>query len=269
MTFSSEGTNYVLFTHSYEGYGMSSTQQTQQGLLKNAGNVVHDPCLFEGFTQTKVINGQSVNVIGDGNYQQCVDNIILVLNDTKSCDQIVPKGWFCGFDGVIQPLDWGFSNSFFAWGLFADTIMPMQLGNTPTVLDIQHFSNNLCNETWADVQSKYGAALSNDQLVNFCFDATYVATLIDHGYRLPAHSHNVTFTNTIAGNPIAWALGCMVYEANLLPESVSTMSLVDSSEGLVLISVALSLILMSAVTIAWFWWSGQRVNQQNLYVQVQ
>lgn len=41
--------------------------------------------------------------------------------------------------------------------------------------------------------------------------------LLQDGYRFPADAHSITFTNRVGGIDVSWALGAILFEANLLP----------------------------------------------------
>jgi hypothetical protein len=45
----------------------------------------------------------------------------------------------------------------------------------------------------------------------------YIVTLLRDGYHFDENARDIIFTSKINGNDVGWALGAMLYEANLLP----------------------------------------------------
>lgn len=61
-------------------------------------------------------------------------------------------------------------------------------------------------------------ALTSDPLPpRFCFYAAYSTALLQDGYGFPGTSRAITFSNKVDGTDMSWALGAILFEANLLP----------------------------------------------------
>mmetsp|Transcript_5290 Transcript_5290/g.10446 ORF Transcript_5290/g.10446 Transcript_5290/m.10446 type:complete len:645 (-) Transcript_5290:43-1977(-) len=129
----------------------------------------------------------------------------------------------CSFAGIYQPpLPLGSHDfkEFIVSSNFVDVFSFLQLGNTSDLASVRQAARSICYMSLYELQvynSKLPHSISDvDDLVQYCFRATFVASFLIEGIGFPPEA-NVTAIDVIDGQKLGWALGSTLYEINTLP----------------------------------------------------
>ncbi|XP_073323129.1 ectonucleoside triphosphate diphosphohydrolase 2-like [Pagrus major] len=227
------GQTYRLYTHSFLCYGQDQFLRKLLALLITAQGVktqVFHPCYPQDFNvsiklgedvfdspctksyRPDAFNSQmSVSVVGTGDYQKCLGNVIKMFSFDK-CH--FSK---CSFDGVFQPSVRGnfmaFSAFFFTHSYLKrltniSITSPSQLGAAIQLV---------CNMTISEMTEK--TKQQAKFMKNVCAVSNFVQVLLMQGYRFDEHSlPTITFQKKAGGASVGWALGYMLSLSSMVPE---------------------------------------------------
>jgi len=243
-----------LYTHSYLYFGLNEAiGQLEENLVAAAVGpvppptplIVANPCFaFDYTTNYTSSSGISVFFYGTSDVNSCSGNVSLLLNKQAKCF----FGDDCAVAGEYQPPVAG--NQFIAFSGFAKILKLMGLSPNSTIGQIGGLARATCNLTYTQLMLKYPPS---DFLYAYCFDAMYFYALLHEGYGFDEESNSIAMTKTIGDYSVGWALGAMMYEANLLPWSlpqcqsqsgISTTAVIAVSVCLVVVIVFLAVALV-------------------------
>ena len=129
----------------------------------------------------------------------------------------------CSFAGIYQPpLPLGNQDfkEFIVSSNFVDVFSFLRLGNTSDLASVREGARGICTMSLYELQvynSKLPKPISDvDDLIQYCFRSTFVASLLIEGIGFPPGA-NVTAIDVIDGQKLGWALGSTLYEINTLP----------------------------------------------------
>lgn len=129
----------------------------------------------------------------------------------------------CSFAGIYQPplpLRSNDFKEFIVSSNFVDVFSFLQLKDTSDLASVRHGARKICTMSLYELEvynSRLPSSISDvDELVQFCFRATFVASFLIDGIGFPKTA-NVTAIDVIDGQKLGWALGSTLYEINTLP----------------------------------------------------
>lgn len=209
---------YKLYTHTFLGYGQDTAlvRLNERIVASSAVNgtaavdVAH-PCFLAGYSEAYVasFDGKNHTFHGSGEVLACLELLQSLINVSAPCP--VPP---CSFEGAYQP---PLRGHFFAMsGFFFSTDFLGVSGNTSTPAKIQRTATLWCSKTWDQARREF-PKVSPSLLRIYCYSGLYIPTLLTRGFQFPADTTTITFTGSIGGTALNWALGSMISEAALLP----------------------------------------------------
>ncbi|KAJ3269551.1 Guanosine-diphosphatase [Terramyces sp. JEL0728] len=194
------GHDYVLYQHSYDGYGL------MQGRLKiKKASKSHAPCLPEGKTSTLENEGTLVELKGTGtDFDQCYSFISDNLFNKKETCALDP----CSFDGIYMPnLKDSFKHDLYAFSYFYDKFAdPFNHENSFELRQMKHQADIVCGKSPQLLQAGLKEYEKNS---DWCMDLGFMYSLLTVGYGLP-ETHIVKTTKKINGIEIGWCLGAAI-----------------------------------------------------------
>ncbi|KAI8917944.1 nucleoside phosphatase family-domain-containing protein [Entophlyctis helioformis] len=213
------GIQYVLYQHSYDGYGLRAGRKAVlAGSLDNDAAVkapkdgTPAPCVLPGREKESLAELPSAkgSILGTANgFSSCSTFMVDRLFDKSAatCKLIKP----CSFDGVyMPPLDQTFgSNDMYAFSYFYDMYAePFDAITTGFVVDdLQKAADKVCRgET--DGLLPAGKAMFKEN-AHWCMDLTFMHQLLSTGYSLPPKRPMKT-AKKIQGIETGWALGAAI-----------------------------------------------------------
>ena len=201
-----EGKDYLLYQHSYLGYGlMEARKRMHQQVLDQANDLSH-ACLPQGL-QWEYIKGETpVQFQGVGSYADCLGVADLMLNKQKECDYTP-----CSFDGIYQPpiADTFTSGPIYIFSYFHDRTIPLGLPATFRLPELAALTESVCNGAYMD--NVTDIALKDELLdrPEWCLDLSFIYRLLSFGYEIP-DNRELTVAKKIDGVETGWCLGAAI-----------------------------------------------------------
>lgn len=186
-----------------------------------------------------------------GDYDKCQEMVYRLFRKEANawCDFAHDRD--CSFAGIYQPplpLSNHDFEEFIVSSNFVDVFAFLQLGDTSDLASVREGARKICTMSLFELEvynSKLSKSISDlDELVQYCFRATFVASFLIDGIGFPS-SANVTAIDVIDGQKLGvssayegyamypvpdvcvltllfhtfkkWALGSTLYEINTLP----------------------------------------------------
>lgn len=230
---------YYTYTRSFLYYGLEQWKDRIHNRVAEGtpttegGNTYEHPCLNTGAemdftTVPNTLDGpatvRQVHFIGKSDSDACAALTRDIMHFDDFC-------WSkeCAFMGVYMPA-------------IPDTAKFVAFSSFPRVLstagfpgadeqyvsleDIRKYTHDeLCAWTWEELQQKLPDS-PVEYLKVSCLALNYVYTLLAEGYKFDPNEKQITFKRSIQPSgldkpiEVTWALGRMIYEANLLPYAV-------------------------------------------------
>ncbi len=162
-------------------------------------------------------------IVGSGNYTACVAALHRHLFHKNARCPLTP----CSFNGVFQPSFPSSSSSsssssnssdiieFFGVSSFVYIVAFFNMSARSTLSDVERETRRYCGLDWQTVIKLY-PTVSKKYLATYCFLGSHIVSLAGYGYGLPMDKP-LNFVDKIGTVETGWALGAMIYEANLLP----------------------------------------------------
>jgi len=239
-----------LYTHSYLYFGLNEAiRQLEDNLVARVAPpqtptgpvIVANPCFAINYAiNFNSSDGINVTFVGTSDVDSCRGNVSLLLNKQATCF----FGDECGVGGEYQPPVG--ANQFVGFSGFANILSLLRLSPHSNVGQIGVLAQSICNLTYAQLIERMGEVTKYTYA--YCFDAMYLHALLHEGYGFDEDSTNIYLQEKISNYSVGWALGAMLYEANLLPWSlppcqaqsgVSTTAVIAVSVCLVLVIIVL------------------------------
>ena len=199
------GHTYVLYQHSYDGYGL---MQARKSIHEESTKAPDDaPCLPKGTTlEVKDKTGITVALKGSAlEFGQC-QNLIsssVFSKDLKSCPTTP-----CAFDGVyMPPLE--DHHELYAFSYFFDKFsQPFEVGESFQISQLKSAAEEVCtNKSLFHLGTEGQKELSKNQ--EWCTDLGYMYSLLSVGYSLP-DTRKISSVKKVNGIEIGWSLGCAI-----------------------------------------------------------
>jgi Golgi nucleoside diphosphatase len=210
-------TVYSLYAVSQSGYGQDAViARTNQAIILAAGlaNPVPNPCYLVGYSElSNDTLGITRNLTGTGDYVSCLSYTQALLLRTAPCPTAP-----CSINGTYQP-PVPPTQEFYAASAFFFTVSFLAGGNPSRLVrspqQILTDTARYCSSTWAEAVAA-NPSVSPAFLRTYCLMGTYVyATLLQLGFA--NNTNQITFASKLGNQPLTWALGGMLYAADLLP----------------------------------------------------
>ncbi|KAG0072314.1 Guanosine-diphosphatase [Linnemannia elongata] len=219
------GNSYVLFQHSYLGYGLNEANKainnyvvenpidSTEGTELSTGEYLH-PCMPVD-TRKKYMHGEKeVTLIGvSDNANECRRVVEAIFYKNKACNQSP-----CSFNGVYQPsLATSFDSDIYAFSYIFDRITPFLAGSDVPIQDItlqqlEDLTARVCVADEDDFKAFDSSATAKAELgkvAEMCMDLNYIYGLLQYGYGIPK-DRKINLTKKIRDYETGWCLGASI-----------------------------------------------------------
>ncbi|KAG0262441.1 Guanosine-diphosphatase [Mortierella polycephala] len=219
------GNEYVLFQHSYLGYGLNEARkQINSYVIDNPidntndialqdGEFLH-PCMPVESRQLFVHEDIEVTLVGVSDPGgECRRVVQAIFYKHKACSQAP-----CSFNGVHQPsLTNSFESDIYAFSYIFDRISPFLRGSdTPTqdmtLQELEHLTDRVCVADETAFKEFDGIAEAKnelDKISEMCMDLSYIHGLLAFAYGLPKE-RSVVLAKKINNYETGWCLGASI-----------------------------------------------------------
>lgn len=219
------GNNYVLFQHSYLGYGLNVAGEkinaylidnpipAPAGVQLGEGEYAH-PCMPVRLNSWVIHNGRNVTMVGvtdqGGDCRQVVEEIFY---KDKACS-LAP----CSFNGVYQPsLQSSFDSDIYAFSYIFDRIAPLLEGvakpmQKMTLRQLEELTDRVCvaDETnFKEFNSQEKALTELKAVSTMCMDLSYIYGLLEFGYGI-SKDRTLNLAKKINDYETGWCLGASI-----------------------------------------------------------
>lgn len=234
----------TLFAHSYLGYGVN------QALLKVSRaissvletNEIENPCIHKGLQLT--LDG--VTNKGTGNFSKCSSLIrsLMTLSPEFSSIQVPNIHKVKKFIAMA---------SFY----YANHYLGLQVGST--LEELKNAATAFCGEDYAEAIKRHPA---DQYSTSFCWFATYQYNMLYEGYGFRDGDVIVEKREYIDGKDLSWTTGAMLSEVAEIEIDDAETTNVSLKQ---VILVALSVVLVCVIAVAFFGSSNRSVFQRMKY----
>ncbi|KAF9905928.1 Guanosine-diphosphatase [Linnemannia zychae] len=219
------GNNYVLFQHSYLGYGLNeANKQINNYVIDNPipntedielspGEYLH-PCMPINSRTTYSYNDKDVILIGvSDTANECRRVVQAIFNKEKACS-LNP----CSFNGVYQPsLTTSFDSDIYAFSYIFDRITPFRSGSDVaiqdiTLQDLETLTDRVCvadEDAFKEFDTIAEAKSELAKVAEMCMDLNYIFGLLHYGYGIPK-DRKINLTKKIRDYETGWCLGASI-----------------------------------------------------------
>lgn len=219
--------NAHLYQHSYLGFGL---QRARAKSIVATGHGAAHPCLpAEANISFRDVYAQKVfHVLGDSDPDECMTLAKRVLHAEQPCGAEVADQGTCAVDGVWAGP--GLSKqrlmlaSYFYTRMVDTRNIPLGIGSQKmTAGSFSKTAKHVCNVggTGAETIEAMFPSLSQEDAAWLCFDMSYEAALLTHGFRVPADMEltvaselGASFGSEIHQYKVSWALGVAIREVS-------------------------------------------------------
>lgn len=200
------GEQYVLYQHSYLGYGLMEARKRMHQQIIQSGLSSSHACLPRDLNWEYTKLQDSVSFIGQGSFDDCTSVADLVFNKDKACASAP-----CAFDGIYQPM---ISQTFtkgpiYVFSYFYDRTQPLGLPASFYMPELGTLTESICSgeflENVTDINLR-------DELLDrpeWCLDLSFIYRLLSYGYEIP-NDREITIAKKIDGVETGWCLGAAI-----------------------------------------------------------
>lgn len=222
------GRDFVLYEHSYLGYGLNSAvdkMNTEIVKMQSVGGPklqYVNPCLAPGstFTTRARVPDGSTSRDGETLVQKEVTFVAPQVAAPLQCRAIAEKilekdsvcaNPPCSFGGVHQPrlLDaFPMDSDMYVFSYFYDRTAPLGMPSSFSVAELGQLAQLVCDGTaaYSAFEVFPGAVEQLKENPKWCAELTYMDALLRSGYELKGH-RDVKIAKKINGNELGWCLG--------------------------------------------------------------
>eukprot|EP01103_Thecamoeba_quadrilineata_P016687 TRINITY_DN5640_c0_g1_i1.p1 TRINITY_DN5640_c0_g1~~TRINITY_DN5640_c0_g1_i1.p1 ORF type:complete len:228 (+),score=30.61 TRINITY_DN5640_c0_g1_i1:232-915(+) len=205
------GRNYVLYQHSYLGYGLvEARKQLTQMVLESlktqkiASKKTH-PCYPLNHTQVIQLDGEAEEITLEGSWVQkkCKGLVNKLFKKEETC-QVT-----CGLAGIYQPRlkDLRKEQIFYAFSFFYDQISPLVGGRDRiSIKELRGLTEAVCIGNSSKFSNYEDAILKLKSHAGYCLDLSYIYGLLSYGYGFP-EERQIQLVKKIRGVETGWCLG--------------------------------------------------------------
>ncbi|KAI5952567.1 hypothetical protein KGF54_003434 [Candida jiufengensis] len=251
---------YNVYSDSFLGFGMfqarnryfkalvdSDDKDEQYHYWGFTKSPITDPCIPKGFTTSEFINDRSYDFIGESNFEKCLTNIFPVLQNSThgggpkatNCKQFSDGDEVseCLLNELIPAFDFDV-NHFIGvsgyWDAIEDLLSQqdkrelIDQKNTYDYKKIFSKTSKVCSQSWSSMlelnkQKDYKEQLSEDELSELCFKASWILNFLHLGLGFPRFGidepnnkdfQTLQLVEQLGGSSFSWALGKAVLYAN-------------------------------------------------------
>ncbi|KAI8141269.1 nucleoside phosphatase GDA1/CD39 [Fennellomyces sp. T-0311] len=213
-TLTYDNRDYVLYQHSYLGYGlMEARKRMHRRILELAGQVKPDlhvshPCLPRNleFTFPKNHPDPEATFLGQGLHDACTEVVKDILNKNAVC--MAPP---CSFDGIHQPqIAEAFTDGpIYIFSYFYDRTQPLGLPASFKLPELRRLTERVCMGEYLDHLPD--GDLRDEMLdrPEWCLDLSFIYGLLSHGYEIP-DDREIKMAKKIEGVETGWCLGAAI-----------------------------------------------------------
>ncbi|XP_060778028.1 ectonucleoside triphosphate diphosphohydrolase 3 [Neoarius graeffei] len=231
------GYEYNVYTHSFLCYGKNEAEkQVLAELVKQSSDLlrINHPCYPLGYNITMskddifgsectknaipagYSSGKTFTFFGQSDPAKC-KTVVRKIFDLKSCQ----KKEHCSFNGVYQPPVTG---DFMAYAGFYYTADNMNVKGSNSLEKFNATIWSFCSMNWKELKKNYN--VSEKHLRSYCFSANYVHTILRDGYKFNTDNwENINFQKEVNKTSIAWSLGYMLFQSNMIPAEAKLLKL--------------------------------------------
>lgn len=200
-----EDQEYILYQHSYLGYGlMEARKRMHQQVLEQQANT--HACLPRGLDWVYTKGSEPVRFLGVGSYADCLGVADLMLNKEKTCEYAP-----CSFDGIYQPpiVDTFKQGPIYIFSYFHDRTIPLGLPSSFKLPELAQLTESVCSGAY--LENVTDIALKDELLdrPEWCLDLSFIYRLLSFGYEIPDH-RELTVAKKIHGVETGWCLGAAI-----------------------------------------------------------
>lgn len=203
-----EGREYLLYQHSYLGYGLMEARKRihQQVLQQALEDDLSHACLPRGLQWDYTKGTDPVKFLGAGSFSDCLGVADLMLNKHKECD-FSP----CSFDGIYQPpiADTFTKGPIYIFSYFHDRTIPLGLPASFRLPELAQLTESICSGAY--LENVTDVALKDELLdrPEWCLDLSFIYRLLSFGYEIP-NDRELTVAKKIDGVETGWCLGAAI-----------------------------------------------------------
>ncbi|KAG0362905.1 nucleoside phosphatase GDA1/CD39 [Gamsiella multidivaricata] len=219
------GNDYVLFQHSYLGYGLNEARnQINHYVIENPVTNKHGieleedeylhPCLPVNTHTTVQYKGRDVTLMGVSDpIGECRRVVEAIFYKNKACNQVP-----CSFNGVYQPsLATAFESDIYAFSFIFDRIAPFRLGSEiptqeMTLQELADLTDRVCvadESNFEEFESVAEARKELSSVAEMCMDLSYIHGLLGYGYGIPS-DRKISLAKKIRDYETGWCLGASI-----------------------------------------------------------
>lgn len=205
-----DGRDYVLYQHSYLGYGlMEARKRMHRRLIELAESTVpiRHPCLPRDLYWPYSKHDFNVTFVGEGAHEGCLEIVRGILNKNAVC--LAPP---CSFDGVHQPpISEAFKEGpIYIFSYFYDRTQPLGLPDRFHLPELARLTEQVCSGEYLE-NIPEGHDLRDEMLdrPEWCLDLAFIHGLLSHGYEIP-DEREIRIAKKIDGVETGWCLGAAI-----------------------------------------------------------
>jgi guanosine-diphosphatase len=207
-----EGKDYLLYQHSYLGYGLMEArkrmhkQVVDQNLSDSKEVSISHACLPLGLNWEYTKHSDPIQFLGEGSFADCLGVADLMLNKDKTCE-FSP----CSFDGIYQPpiADTFTKGPIYIFSYFHDRTQPLGLPASFRLPQLATLTESVCSGAF--LENVTDVSLRDEMLdrPEWCLDLSFIYRLLSFGYEIP-NDRDLTVAKKIDGVETGWCLGAAI-----------------------------------------------------------
>ncbi|KAL7874368.1 hypothetical protein SRHO_G00053380 [Serrasalmus rhombeus] len=251
------GYDYNVYTHSFLCYGKNEAEKRVLAwLVQKSSNRTHikHPCYPAGYNISKppsvIFDSECTKNDKPTPYYPQTNITFFGQSDPAGCKNLVKRIFDfdscqgkenCSFEGVYQPPVTG---DFMAYAGFYYTALALDVKGSNSLAKFNATMWSFCSKDWTSLKRK--SNITEKHLKSYCYSANYVHTILADGYKFNAGNwENLSFQKEVNQTSIAWSLGYMLAQSNMIPAEAKLLKLPIPNSvfaGLLFIFSALTII---------------------------
>ena len=220
---------YVLYTHSYLGYGAEQGRESLNSKLvstANKGKII-DPCLNVGYKKSDDVPRKQVyegplgkfNIEGSSKKDSCIKAIKpLFSKDNSTCKGNGPFSFNCTFQPNFVPTSPNlmiFENYYYVSSGLGVKPTTKSATKYPLITSPDHLStaaNTVCAANWTEVMTSYPKDQQpTDNNLKWCFSASFASSFLTDALNIKPNK-KIVIQQDVDGDEIEWATGAAYKE---------------------------------------------------------
>ncbi|TSK34845.1 Ectonucleoside triphosphate diphosphohydrolase 3 [Bagarius yarrelli] len=223
------GYEYNVYTHSFLCYGKNEAEKkvlAELVKLSSDWSRINHPCYPLGYTVAipgeEIFGSECTKHSAPPRYTPESTFVFVGMSDPGRCKNVVKRIFDlrscegkqnCSFNGVYQPPVTG---DFMAYAGFYYTAGTLDLKGSNSLEKFNHTVRLFCSLDWKTLKKQYN--ITDKHLKSYCYSANYVHTILADGYKFDANNwEKLDFQKEVNKTSIAWSLGYMLAQSNMIP----------------------------------------------------